>query len=95
MSTHTPTPWTYDSGAVYAADIPIAHMDRNAGNGTAPVERDLNAKLIVRAVNSHDELVAVLQGIMTAADNGEHRVSLDNKWSDKARATLQHAIEEN
>ena len=56
MSTqHTPGPWTIITGSVYkerssgGGDIPIAHMDREIGNGTVPVERDANARLIAAA----------------------------------------------
>ena len=51
---HTPTPWTVESGAIFAnGAIPIAHMDREIGNGTVPVERDENAKFIARACNNY------------------------------------------
>lgn len=55
---HTPGPWIVESGAVYTeheykcsipgcgVHIPIANMDREHGNGTTPVERDSNARLI-------------------------------------------------
>lgn len=48
-------PWKVESGSIYTADgTPIAHMDRVAGNGTSPTERDQNAHLIVEAVNAYD-----------------------------------------
>ncbi len=57
---HTPGPWVCHSGAVWKdapdvypkgdnSGIPIALMDREQGNGTDPVERDCNAKLIAKA----------------------------------------------
>ncbi len=56
MSKHepTPAPWVCHSGMVWRADgsedgIPIARMDRERGNGTMPVERDANARLISAA----------------------------------------------
>ena len=57
MSKHTPGPWQCVSGAVEtrigpqgaAPGIPIASMDREPGNGTLPVERDANARLIAAA----------------------------------------------
>ncbi len=64
MTDHTPGPWIYESGMVYAANsyrddsrlahgrgimAPIALMDREAGNGTSPAERDMNARLIAAA----------------------------------------------
>ena len=47
MLIHTPGPWIYESGMVYTVHghIPIARMDREAGNGTSPAERDGNARL--------------------------------------------------
>lgn len=58
---HTPGPWQVSSGMVETVaehsckipgcgvHIPIAYMDRELGNGTMPVERDYNAKLIAAA----------------------------------------------
>lgn len=48
-------PWRVYSGSIYSFDgTPIAHMDRETGNGTSPTERDQNAHLIVDAVNAYD-----------------------------------------
>ncbi len=48
-------PWEVITGSIYTADgTPIAHMDRETGNGTSPTERDQNAHLIVDAVNAYD-----------------------------------------
>jgi len=49
---HTPTPWTYHSGSVYANGTRIALMDRETTD-TSPTERDSNAKMIVKAVNAY------------------------------------------
>ncbi len=62
---HTPGPWTVASGSVYVNDngpiaIPIAHMDREIGNGTKPVERDANARLIAAAPSMKIALDALL-----------------------------------
>jgi hypothetical protein len=57
---HTPGPWTCHSGMVWKDGpnvypkgnedgIPIASMCREPNNGTEPVERDANAKLIAAA----------------------------------------------
>lgn len=58
---HTPGPWEVESGMVQTVlehkcklkgcgvHIPIAYMDRTLGNGTLPVERDDNARLIAKA----------------------------------------------
>ena len=46
----TPGPWVMSSGMVEtAAGVPIARMDREYGNGTQPVERDNNCRLIAAA----------------------------------------------
>lgn len=66
---HTKTPWVCHSGKIWKdgptiypkgndLGIPIASMNQEPGNGTVPVERDENAKFIVRVVNSHEELLA-------------------------------------
>jgi len=64
---HTPGPWTCHCGMVYKDGpsvypkgdewgIPIARMDREPGNGTFPVERDANARLIAAAPDLLKEL---------------------------------------
>jgi hypothetical protein len=68
MTAHTPGPWTCHTGSVYKdgptvypkgqdEGIPICHMDREPGNGTMPVERDANARLIAAA----PDLLAALE----------------------------------
>ena len=64
MTEHTPGPWTVVSGAVETTEmggIPIANMDREPGNGTLPVERDANARLMATA----PELLDICQHIMS------------------------------
>ena len=62
---HTPGPWEVDSGMVQTCDeTPIAHMDRTIGNGTMPVERDANARLIAAA----PDLLLVLETIEASTD---------------------------
>ena len=61
---HTPGPWKVITGAVYTAQstgkvVPIASMDREAGNGTSLVEREANARLIAAA----PELLKALEEI--------------------------------
>lgn len=58
----TPGPWHVVSGAVETLDgTPIASMDRESGNGTAPTERDSNAALIAAAPEMFDALVLTLE----------------------------------
>lgn len=72
MTGHTSLPWVCHSGSIYQDGpnvypkgnqdgIPIAHMDREPGNGTKPVERDENAKLLTVAVNCHKRLVRAIE----------------------------------
>lgn len=48
--------------------IPIAHMDREPGNGTSPVERDDTAHRIVLAYNSHKALVEACKNLRKVVD---------------------------
>ena len=59
MTEPTPRPWTTRGGRIYGADDdPIA----STGVSSRWSEEDkANEKLIVRAVNAHDELVAALK----------------------------------
>lgn len=82
-ATHTPGPWTVRSGSVVKYDnsrpsgeIPIASMDRESGNGTAPAERDDNARLIAAA----PELLAACQ-VAIAMMEGDN---LDEKFDGEA-----------
>lgn len=61
---HTPGPWRVSSGMVEteANSLPIAWMDREPGNGTLPVERDENARLIAAAPELLSALKAILGG---------------------------------
>lgn len=61
---HTSLPWVFSYGSIYqSADEPIeengtriAMMDRNTPD-TTPTERDANAAFIVKACNTHYQLV--------------------------------------
>ena len=73
---HTPIPWVFAYGSIYRADtlndessIRIALMDRNEAH-TTPTERDANAELIARAVNSHDELLEACQTMVSLVESG-------------------------
>lgn len=102
--THTPTPWVCHSGMVWRPDedvafhgdgIPIARMDRETPK-TQPTERDANAHFIVRAVNSHADLVRALTRCQHAlsliddfptASGGEHP-NVQNQALDMASNVL-------
>jgi hypothetical protein len=63
VSTHSPTPWKrgtdgliYDANNEYVTDT----------CGTSLPEGEANQKLIIRAVNSHDELLAACKQMIEA-----------------------------
>jgi len=85
MSTSKATarPWVLGSnGAIMGSD----------GSAIGVVATDANAALIVRAVNSHEALVAALRGIIQAwdTDSGDYYVTntLTDDDIDQARAAL-------
>jgi len=67
---YTPGPWACHSGSVYTdggpVATPIARMDREAGNGTSPTERDANAHLIAAAPCMYQLLEEVRDGAIPA-----------------------------
>ena len=80
--THSPLPWKYNSSTtphgedatIYALSPqhrnPI-HIARVYGPGILSrdtEERDANLRLIVHAVNNHEELVAALEGLLEQLD---------------------------
>ena len=55
MIEYTKGEWKVVSGMVETSTgIPIARMDREPGNGTIPVERDVNAHLIAAAPDMYE-----------------------------------------
>ena len=101
---HTPGPWLYRYGAIWAAGdgredewdggfIRIGLPDRK-DNGTGPVERDCNARLMAAAPELLEGLVQAVEKAgfslsgpsdWRAAENGEPR------WVCKARAVIASA----
>jgi len=83
---HTPTPW--EIGISHTEEIAIRHPE---GDCIATVcdllegEAQANASFIVRACNSHDELVACLEDILDA--DGDLNVMDFNRY----RAALKKA----
>lgn len=68
-------------GSVYTEEgVPIAHMDRSPENGTLPVERDSNAHFIVRAWNTHYDLLVAceiaLPWLITLGNSGMNYLTL-------------------
>ena len=77
MSKHTPGPWHIAEPGYIASDangfIPLitpftAKAHRDMHNGATP-EAMANAKFIVRAVNSHDELLSIVRDILPGVDD--------------------------
>ncbi len=69
MTDHTSGPWTYESGMVYTVHghIPVARMDREAGNGTSPAERDSNARLCAAAPDLKTAVTWLLEDVANAS----------------------------
>lgn len=101
---HTPTPWEFD-GEIRWENTP-GEQEIHTGNydiyidggntiianvnGQIP-EGKVNVALIVRAVNCHEELVAVLQEFLRVADTrvtGSECQSLVNETQRTSRAAL-------
>ena len=91
---HTPGPWICHSGAVWKDGvdvypkgphngIPIAKMDREPYNGTLPVERDANARLIAAA----PDLLEALEILETAGILDE-KASDSTEWNRSRRIAL-------
>ena len=96
----TPRPWTYHANYIEVSNEHGDHSlyapdDRGA---VSPETRWANARFVVKAVNLHDDLVAVLRvceqdlsDIVNAADNGEP-YSLDELVKFKGNAMAHAAL---
>ena len=105
MSNATPRPWRYELSttrpmAFIHADKDYWLADVHDGNGAYDVVA--NARLIVRAVNAHDELVSSLKVILEGFETGvfvrDITKDADSSWAVrlipflKALADAQRAI---
>ncbi len=85
---HTPTPWEADELRIWSAagsdPIYIASL-KFAADNDCPVQAEVNGEFIVRACNSHDELVAALTDCIESLINAgrQHVHSVE-----RARAIL-------
>ena len=77
MSEHTPIPWSISKRGVacICANTPNSNIIVNCGgwgNNTHEIipEQEANAALIVKAVNSHDALVAALKRVLSIGPMG-------------------------
>lgn len=89
MTKHTPTPWATQRGSIVGNGEEVAVLGQF---DDSPSEWDLaNAKLIVRAVNSHDELIAVIEELdnKTAGSFDKNRMTFE--WCVRARDAIRKA----
>ena len=100
---HTPGPWTCHSGMVWFQidksedGIPLAYMDREPGNGTLPVERDANAKLMAAAPGMLAALEAAWPWLENerrkhTAAGEEAEAAYMGELADKVRAAIPDAL---
>jgi len=95
---HTPGPWNYSSGMVWAGrgeEIAIARAARD-DEATSPCERDANAKYIVRACNAHDDLMEALRDLLHQIGHAPEEWFSDECEGfdcDKARAAIDKATQ--
>lgn len=85
---HTPSPGDVTVSCDHPATINVASM--GPALTASPEEARANARLIVRAVNSHDELVAALRDLIAAYDRALVLAPVDTALED-ARAALSRA----
>jgi hypothetical protein len=76
-TTHTPIPWYATGKHVQSAAINEDNYVCEA-EGNSEEQANANAALIVRAVNSHDELLAALTDLLEFARNAVPEYQADN-----------------
>lgn len=89
---HTPLPWTHSR--VWGSEIGISdHKIMNSGGKSVATDATpQDAALIVRAVNSHDALVAALEQIeRLGRECDRNRIDVATMLSEIARAALAKA----
>lgn len=82
---HTPAPWTLENNQIFGTcnDKPTAFPVAICQGGTRD-EADANAALIVRAVNSHADLLAALQAFVCDMD-------ITGRWTTGVPVTINSA----
>ena len=102
MSAFAPKPWRVDYEEPYEPVLLDANGQRVEGvklweddadypGGDLNVQTRANARLIVRAVNSHDELLAALEALFKDASHLPYEYSFDKDIMDRARAAMAKA----
>jgi hypothetical protein len=82
---HTPTPWRTEYSehmndyenedwVIYSGDTCICSTNYYSTPG---IEREEDAKFIIRACNSHDDLVAALEKAKEVLEDGDTRIASD------------------
>lgn len=80
---HTPTPWVYSTATDGTCSIWCDHDVKVIGRAAT----ETNAAFIVRAVNSHDELVAALRKVSAGISP-----DMDSKDCDYLRGLIRAAF---
>ena len=90
---HFPLPWRHENGLVKAVSHGKWFTVVRGGSKFTPDGVKANAAFIVRACNSHDELVAALESMMPERIGYDQSMSIDMYLNavDKARAALAKA----
>ncbi len=96
MTEHTATPWYAQHRHIYKHDwMPgTDHAIADADKGPTEAEALANAAFIVRACNSHADLLAALEDVMEWIRNWEPDFTDDVEWREtetKARAAIEGA----
>ena len=95
---HTPTPW-YRADNLFAKKATILSRQPEMGThvltmNTNGLNWEANAAFIIRCCNSHADLVAALESLVTAWDAFQDRgVAMTRKQFNDARAALAKAKE--
>ena len=98
MSNHTPTPWKFKIGVTYAAEI-IAVSKRGkewviariTGAKVGSSEAEANAEFVVRACNSHYDLLEACQEWIAERDNPSPCWVMKQQAEKKMRAAITKA----
>lgn len=95
MNAHTSTPWHLGSDklTVFADCGQIIREPATGKFLQAPVDVEMaNAAFIVRACNSHDELVEALKQVMGWISNWSPNFETDEDWQTVAKPQILSAI---
>lgn len=97
---HTPLPWYNDEDDIYSnyhgniVYVGSIYDDRKYRSHRQIAQDNANAEFIVRAVNSHDDLLKTLRSIelsVDAVNSGGDPLKALAQIKEKARATIQNA----